>query len=154
MDGIGPTSGYGLIVHGQKSSSNELQDYALIYTGDQPQYQVVMHKGGQQTTLLPWTKSTVIRSGTSPNQLEVRTQGSQLLFYINGRYLNRISDTENFKRGVAGLYTSETSEVVFDDLEIKRSLDDHKSPTTSMKNSAGLCLPKTRNTRILLFDGN
>jgi len=130
VDGIGPSSGYGLIVHGQKSSSNQLQDYALlIYTGDQPQYQVVMHKGGQQTTLLPWTKSTVIRSGTSPNQLEVRTQGTQLLFYINGRYLNRITDTENFKRGVAGLYASETSEVVFDDLEIKRSLDGDKSPT-------------------------
>jgi hypothetical protein len=130
VDGIGPTSGYGLIVHGQKLSSNELQDYALlIYTGDQPQYQVVMHKGGQQTTLLPWTKSAVIRSGTSANQLEVRTQGTQLLFYINGRYLNRITDVENLKRGVAGLYTSETSEVIFDDLEIKRSLDDDKSPT-------------------------
>lgn len=130
VDGIGPTSGYGLIVHGHTSSSNQLQDYALlIYTGDQPQYQVVMHKGGQQSTLLPWTKSTVIRSGTSPNQLEVRIQGSQLMFYINGRYLNRITDTENFKSGVAGLYTSETSEVVFDDLEIKRSLDDNESPT-------------------------
>lgn len=130
VDGIGPTSGYGLIVHGHTSSSNQLQDYALlIYTGDQPQYQVVMHKGGQQSTLLPWTKSTVIRSGTSPNQLEVRIQGSQLMFYINGRYLNRITDTENFKSGVAGLYTSETSEVVFDDLEIKRSLNDRESPT-------------------------
>jgi hypothetical protein len=62
----------------------------------------------------------VIRSGTSPNQLEIRTRGDQLLFYVNGRYLNRIADTENLKRGVAGLYTSETSEVVFDDLEIKR----------------------------------
>ena len=130
VDGIGPTSGYGLVVHGQKSSSNQLQDYALlIYTGDQPQYQVVMHNGGQQTTLLPWTKTSVIRSGTSPNQLEVRTQGTQLMFYINGRYLNRITDTENFKSGVAGLYTSETSEVIFDDLEIKRSLDNHESPT-------------------------
>jgi hypothetical protein len=83
VDGIGPTSGYGLVVHGQKSSSNQLQDYALlIYTGDQPQYQVVMHNGGQQTTLVPWTKTSVIRSGTSPNQLEVRTQGTQLMFYI------------------------------------------------------------------------
>lgn len=121
VDGSGPTSGYGLIVHGQKSASNELEDYALlIFTGDEPQYQVVMHKGGNQTTLVPWTKSTVIRSGTSPNQLEIRSRGDQLQFYINGRYLTRIIDNENLKRGVAGLYTSETSEVVFDDLEIKR----------------------------------
>ena len=121
VDGNGPTSGYGLIVHGQKSSSNQLEDYALlIFTGDEPQYQVVMHKEGDQKTLVPWTKSAVIRSGTSPNQLEIRTRGDQLQFYINGRYLTRITDTENLKRGVAGLYTSETSEVVFDDLEIKR----------------------------------
>lgn len=121
VDGSGPTSGYGLIVHGQKSPSNELEDYALlIFTGDEPQYQVVMHKGGNQKALVPWTKSAAIRSGTSPNQLEIRTREDQLLFYINGRYLTRITDGENLKRGVAGLYTSETSEVVFDDLEIER----------------------------------
>ncbi|MFN2512193.1 MAG: hypothetical protein ABR568_12220 [Pyrinomonadaceae bacterium] len=121
VDGTGPTSGYGLIVHGQKSPSNELEDYALlIFTGDEPRYQVVMHKGGNQKALVPWTKSALILSGTSPNQLEIRTKGDQLRFYINGRYLTRITDNENPKRGVAGLYTSETSEVVFDDLEITR----------------------------------
>jgi hypothetical protein len=121
VDGNGPTSGYGLIVHGQKSPSNQLQDYALlIFTGEEPRYQVVMHKDGDQKALVPWTKSAVIRSGTSPNQLEVRIKGDQLQFYINGRYLTRITDTENLRRGVAGLYTSETSEVVFDDLEIKQ----------------------------------
>lgn len=121
VDGIGPTSGYGLIVHGQKSPGNELEDYALlVFTGDDPQYQVVMHKGGNQTALVPWTKSTVIRSGTSPNQLEIQSRGDQLRFYINGRYVTRITDSDNLKRGVAGLYTSETSEVVFDDLEITR----------------------------------
>jgi hypothetical protein len=121
VDGSGPTSGYGLIVHGQKSTNNELEDYALlIYTGDEPQYEVVMHKGGNQKTLVPWTKSAAIHSGTSPNLLEIRTKGDQLSFYINGRYLTRITDSENFKRGVAGLYTSETAEVAFDNLEIER----------------------------------
>ena len=121
VGGNGPTSGYGLIVHGQKSPSNQLEDYALlIFTGAEPQYQVVMHKEGNQRTLVPWTKSAVIRSGTSPNQLEIRTRGDQLLFYINGRYLTRIAETENLRSGVAGLYTSEASEVAFDDLEIKR----------------------------------
>jgi hypothetical protein len=121
LDGTGPTSGYGLIVHGQKSSSNELEDYALlIYTGDEPQYEIVMHKNGNQQTLVPWTKSSALRSGTNTNRLEVRVKGDQLSFYVNGRYLTRITDDENFKRGVAGLYSSEASEVVFDDLEIQR----------------------------------
>jgi hypothetical protein len=52
--------------------------------------------------------------------LEIRSQGDELSFHINGRYLTRITDTENNKRGVAGLYTSETGEVAFDDLEISR----------------------------------
>lgn len=121
VDGVSPASGYGLIVHGEKASDGALEDYALlIYTGSEPQYQVVLHKNGQQKTLVSWTKSSIIRSGTSPNQLEIRSQGDDLSFYVNGRYLTRVTDTENNKRGVAGLYTSETNEVAFDDLEITR----------------------------------
>jgi hypothetical protein len=120
-DGTAPVSGFGLIVHGEKSKENELEDYALlIYTGNEPQFEVVMHKGGTQKTLVPWTKSAVIRSGTNPNQLEIRSKGGELSFYVNGRYLTRITDDEKFKRGLAGLYTSETAEIVFDDLEIQR----------------------------------
>jgi hypothetical protein len=121
VDGNGPTTGYGLIIHGEKSKGGHLEDYALlIYTGAEPQYEIIKHKGGTQTTLVPWTKSKVIRSGSNPNQLEIRAQGTELTFYINGQYIDRLTDTENFKRGVAGLYTSDTSDVAFDDLEIKR----------------------------------
>jgi hypothetical protein len=120
-DETGPTSGYGLIVHGQKTPSNELEDYALlIFTGNEPQYEVVMHKDNNQSTLVPWTKSSAILSGSNPNQLEIRIRGDQISFYANGRYLTRITDSENFKRGVAGFYTSEATEVAFDNLEIER----------------------------------
>ncbi len=121
LDGTSPKSGYGLIVHGEKSRTGELEDYALlIFTGPEPQYEIVKHKGGTQTTLVAWTKSKVIRSGTNPNQLEVRARGTELSFYINGQFVERITDNENFKGGVAGLYSSDTPEVVFDDLEIRR----------------------------------
>lgn len=121
VDGTPPASGFGLIVHGERSKSNQLEDYALlIYTGEETKYEIVKHKGGEQTALVPWTRSSVIRSGTSPNQLEVRARGSELNFYINGQYVDRITDTENFKGGIAGLYTSDTAEIAFDDLEIKR----------------------------------
>ena len=114
-------SGYGLIVHGEKSKSGELEDYALlIYTGSEPQYEIIKHKAGTQSTVVPWAKASVIRSGTSRNRLEVRAKDSELAFYINGQYVDRITDSENFKGGVAGFYTSDTSEVAFDDLEIKR----------------------------------
>lgn len=121
VDGTPAASGFGLIVHGEKSKSGELEDYALlIYTGSEPKYEIIKHKGGVQTEIVPWANSKVIRSGTNPNQLEVRAKGSELTFYINGQYVDRITDTENFKGGIAGLYTSDTAEVAFDDLEIKR----------------------------------
>lgn len=121
VDGTPSPTGYGLIVHGQRSKAGELEDYALlIYNGTDPQYQVIKHKGGQQTTVVPWAKSSAIRSGASPNQLEVRARGTELSFYINGEFVDKITDTENFKRGVVGFYTSDVTEVAFDDLEIKR----------------------------------
>ncbi len=121
VDGTPSSTGYGLIVHGERSKTRELEDYALlIYSGTNPQYEIIKHNGGQQTTVVPWTKSSAIRSGSSPNLLEVRVRGSELSFYINGQYVDKITDTENFKRGLAGLYTSDTTEVAFDDLEVKR----------------------------------
>jgi hypothetical protein len=121
VDGTATQSGFGLIVHGERSASNQLEDYALlINVGDEPKYEIIKHKNGAQSAVVPWTKSNIIRSGTNPNQLEVRARGSDLMFYINGQYVDRITDTENFKGGVAGLYTSDVAEVAFDDLEIKR----------------------------------
>jgi hypothetical protein len=121
VTGVSPASGYGLIVHGERSKTNDLEDYALlIYTGDVTKYQIVKHQGGDQTPIVPWTLSTAIHSGSAPNELEVRARGTELTFYINGEYVDRITDTENFKGGIAGLYTSDIEEVAFDDLEIKR----------------------------------
>ena len=120
VDGGAVSSGFGLIVHGQKIGTSQLQDYALlIYTGDETKYSIIKHSGGEQTTAVPWTRSNAILAGTSANQLEVRARGSELSFYINGQYVNRITDNE-IKKGVAGFYTSGTSEVAFDDLEITR----------------------------------
>lgn len=126
VDGTPAASGFGLIVHGEKSKSGQLEDYALlIYTGDastgaEPKYEIIKHKGGLQTEIIPWVASKIIRTGTNPNQLEVRAKGSELSFYINGQYVNRITDSENFRGGIAGLYSSDTAEIAFDDLEIKR----------------------------------
>jgi hypothetical protein len=128
VDGTPANSGFGLIVHGDKSRAGSLEDYGLlIYTGPEAKYEIIKHKNGAQTTVVPWTRSTVIRTGSSPNQLEIRARGLELSFYINGQYVDRITDSENFRRGVAGLYTSDNTNVAFDDLEIRRqapSVDD------------------------------
>jgi hypothetical protein len=121
VDGSVPSNGFGLIVLGSQAKNKGLQDYALVvYPGEQGEYEVITHKEGNQSSLVPKTQSKVVRSGTNPNQLEVRIQGNQLSFYINGQYVTRITDSANYKTGLAGLYTSDTVEVAFDDLEIKR----------------------------------
>jgi hypothetical protein len=121
VDGTVPSAGFGLMVHCEQSKAKQLEDYALlIYPGNEPAYEVIMHKAGNQTSVVSRTKASSIRSGSNPNQLEIRIKGTDLQFYVNGLYLTHITDTENYKRGLAGLYTSDAVDVAFDDLEIKR----------------------------------
>jgi hypothetical protein len=121
VDGDVPTSGFGLLIHCSQSKAKQLEDYGLlIYPGDEPEYEIVKHKNGIQSPVVTKTKSSAIQSGSTPNVLEVRIRGAELSFYANGQLLTRITDTENFKRGRAGLYTSDIHEIVFDDLSIDR----------------------------------
>lgn len=121
VDGQSPAHGYGLIIHGKLSSRRNLEGYGfLIYTGEGGKFSVVRFADGVPSDIVEWENSSVIRSGTNPNQLEVRTQGTQMSFYVNGQLLKSVTDTANITDGYVGLYTSETNEVAFDDLEIDR----------------------------------
>ena len=122
VDGDVPSAGFGLLVHGGWSKAKRLEDYALLIypDNDEPAYEIIMHKDGNQSALVTRTKSDAIRSGSNPNQLEIRIKGNELSFYANGQYLTRITDTENYRRGRAGFYTSDEIEVAFDNLEIDR----------------------------------
>jgi len=121
VDGQAPSAGFGLMVHCAQSKAKQLEDYALlIYPSDEPEYEVVKHKDGVQSSVVTRTKSNALRSGSAPNLLEVRIRGTELSFYANGQFLTKINDTENYKHGRAGLYTSDVHEVAFDDLSINR----------------------------------
>lgn len=120
IDGTPPVTGYGLVVHGEKKDG-KLEDYAfLIYNGSDPKYKIVVHKAGAETKVADWTPMSTIRTGTAPNQLEVRIRDTKLDFYINGQFVTSITDDANYKTGRVGLYTSDTGEVAFDDLEISK----------------------------------
>lgn len=120
VSGDAPSAGFGLMVHCLQTRDKKLEDYALlIFPSDEPAYEIIMHKAGVQSTLVQKTTSSAIRSGTSPNQLEVRIRGAELSFYANGQLLTKVTDTANFRRGRAGFYTSDAYEVAFDDLTIE-----------------------------------
>jgi len=120
IDGNPPSTGYGIVVHGEKKDG-KLEDYGfLIYNGEGPKYKIVLHKAGAETKVVDWTPTSTIRTGTSPNQLEVRIRDLKMDFYINGQFVTSITDEANYRRGRVGLYTSDVGEVAFDDLEISR----------------------------------
>ncbi len=120
IDGNSPDSGYGLTVHGEKKDG-KLEDYGfLIYSGTNPKYAVVLHKAGKETKLVDWTSSSAVRTGTSPNQIEVRIRDLKMDLYINGQFITSVTDEANYRRGRVGLYTSDVGEVAFDDLEISK----------------------------------
>jgi hypothetical protein len=124
VDGKSPEYGYGLIIHGKSNQKGSLEGYGfLLYTGPTPKYEIVRFNNGEPTTIVPWESSSVIRGGTNSNQIEVRTRGSQLSMYVNGQFIKSITDTANFNEGFVGLYTSETNEVAFDDMEVDRSAE-------------------------------
>lgn len=119
ISGTSPSLGFGLCVYGEMKN-NVLEDYSFLIRTDasSPAYRVVIHQAGKEMVLVNWTTSSLIRTGTSPNQIEVRTDGKKLTFYINGQYATSVTDDANYGAGLAGLYTSDTVEVAFDDLEI------------------------------------
>jgi hypothetical protein len=120
IDGDPPITGYGMVVHGEKKDG-KLEDYGfLIYNGDNPKYKIVLHKAGAESKVVDWTPTSTIRTGTSPNQIEVRIRDLKMDFYINGQFVTSITDEANYRRGRVGLYTSDTGEVAFDDLEISK----------------------------------
>lgn len=120
IDGNPPETGFGLVVHGEKKDG-KLEDYAfLIYSGTNPKYKIVVHKAGAESKVVDWTPTSIIRTGTSPNQIEVRMRDRKMDFYINGQFATSITDSEGYLRGRVGLYTSDAGEVAFDDLEISK----------------------------------
>lgn len=120
IDGDPPQTGYGLVLHGEKKNDN-LEDYAfLLYNGPSPKYKIVMHRGGSETKMVDWTSSTTIRTGTTPNQLEVRIRDTKMDFYINGNFVTSVVDEAGYRRGRVGFYTSDKGEVAFDDLEVNK----------------------------------
>lgn len=118
--GSAPKYGQGLVVHSDPAEPLK-RDYAfLIYTDSKyPQYKIVQHQNSDEKTLVKWTSSSAIKTGSATNELEVRIEGKTLSFYINGEYVNKITDTAGYEDGIVGLYTSDNSTVAFSNLELQ-----------------------------------
>jgi hypothetical protein len=79
---------------------------------------VVRHQDSKEETVVGWTYAPQIRTGTQTNQLEVRSVGSKLTFYINGQQAATVTDKSDAEQGIVGLYTSDTAPIGFSDLQV------------------------------------
>lgn len=116
VTGNSPTLGYGLIINSDVDPLKS--DYAFLIRSDNQTYRVVSHEDDQEGSVVNWTYAPQIRTGTQTNQLEVRSVGTKLSFYINGQLATTVTDESGSDQGIVGLYTSDSYPIGFSDLQI------------------------------------
>lgn len=111
--------GFGLVVH---SHPRQIlgKDYAFLIRSDKGQYKVVKHKNQKETEVIGWRRSTAINKGKAKNDLEVRSSGNKMKFYINGKFIRTVTDSTGYENGVAGLYTSDDVPITYSNLELRK----------------------------------
>ncbi len=117
--GQATTFGYGLVVHSDPAEVLK-RDFAFVIRSDNRKYRVVQHEDKKESVVVNWTSSDAIKSGTRVNELEVRCEGEEMKFYVNGELVKTIKDYEGYKSGVAGIYTSDDVPIAFSNLELRR----------------------------------
>ncbi len=110
--------GFGLVIH---SDPQPLQkDYVFLIDSEKQRFRVVRHSPKNEITVVNWTDSGAIKSGTQENVLEVRDNNSKMNFYINGLKVAEQTNVFGYRGGVAGIYTGIASPIAFSDLKIRK----------------------------------
>ncbi|CAN5357496.1 hypothetical protein BH20ACI1_BH20ACI1_14740 [soil metagenome] len=108
--------GFGLVFH---SANQPLkQDYAFLINSEDKKYRVVRHNLQKEIDEIEWTKSSAIKDGTQENVLEVRDDGGNMEFFINGESVTTLKNTDGYKGGVTGFYAGDAIPVAFSKLEV------------------------------------
>ena len=113
------TFGYGLVVNSDPSEVLKT-DFAFVIRSDTRNYRVAQHENKKETVVVNWTYSDAIKQGTRSNILEVRSDGDEMKFFINGELVKTVTDYSDYRGGVAGLYTSDDVPIAFSKLELRR----------------------------------
>jgi hypothetical protein len=111
--------GFGLMIHSDLNAPLS-KDYSFLIDTSSRKYRIARHSEKEEKTVVEWTYSSAIKSGTQENVLEVMDEGGKMSFYINGDYATAYADNYGYKNGVAGLYVSDAVPVAFSGLEIRK----------------------------------
>lgn len=111
--------GYGMLVHADPMVAMK-RDYAFLIDSVRRRYKIVDHVDKKESIVVDWTSSDSIKSGTAENDLEVRADGDEMHFYINGDFVRTVKDYLTDGKGVAGLYFSDDVPIAFSNFELAR----------------------------------
>jgi hypothetical protein len=115
VSGPPETSCYGLRFRGDGD------DYYIFRICDDQTFDVNVYFGGEWTTLIDWSDSTLIVPDAA-NRLTIVAQGAHFQFYINDQIVGEVDDT-HIASGFAGVMMSGAADTVFsvefDDFEVR-----------------------------------
>jgi hypothetical protein len=118
-----PGGGYGLILRDQgpqpRDGANQDAHAYVFEAGDLGEFGVWRRDGDHWVDLVPWTRSNVVWSGGSPNDLTVRAIGPRLTFTINGVQVAAVEDDALASGGVGIFVGGDYNEVALDHFAVQ-----------------------------------
>jgi len=119
VDGAGEGQ-YGLIF--REEDSDNFYMFNISHNG---MYKLRKQVDGEWQNIIEWTESSHVRTGTSTNHLRVVCRGSEITMYVNGHYLDTVTD-HSFSAGKLGVFAGTFNEpnfhVAFDNLIVWSAL--------------------------------
>jgi Domain of unknown function (DUF4388) len=113
-----PGGGYGLIIRNQGGAplngTNQNFTAYVVETGDLGEFGVWRRDGDHWVDVVPWTRSSSVRAGGSPNDLSARAVGPQLTFTVNGTEVARVQDAAVGAGGVGVFVGGDNNDVALD----------------------------------------
>ena len=113
-----PGGGYGLVVRdqgpGPRNGVNQTMNAYVLEVGDLGEFGIWRRDGDHWVDLVPWTRSSSVRPGGSPNDLAARALGSRFTFTINGTEVASAEDDTFVAGGVGVFIGGDYNEVALD----------------------------------------
>lgn len=107
---------YGLIFRLADDGSS----FYVVGLENDGKYGISRYGDGQYTSIVPYTPTVAVNTGTGTNHLKVVNQGDQIAVYVNDQWIDTVSDS-NLTQGRVALFVegdAPGAEVAYDNLQV------------------------------------
>jgi hypothetical protein len=117
VNGTSTNLGYGLLIHSDPGVALA-KDYVFLIDSTTQSYRIASHAATKEFPIIKWTRFASIRSGTQPNDIEVKDEDGKMTLYINGQMATTLQNSTNYKDGIVGIYAGDGIPVSFSNLKL------------------------------------